>query len=170
MTNSSHPQSPGSTIVADLSLRHGLTPSTEILTAEGPRPVRELRAGDRIITRDLGLVSARTVVRRERTQPVDMVEIPAHAFGHNRPERPIQVLWDQPIMLRDWRAQAIWGRKQARVAAGRLVDGTMVRRVRACPKAIYSLHFSKPAVIYAQGLELVSAGVKPVILNRPKGS
>ena len=71
----------------------------------------------------------------------------------------MQVLPDQPIVVRDWRAMMLYGRKQARVAASRLIDGTIVRDCVHDAEKMVALHFTTPSVIYANGLELLSAGM-----------
>lgn len=156
------PAQAGSLIVSHLSLQHALTPDTQVLTCKGEILARNLCVGDRIITRDFGAIALRGLKARYPRETQELVFIPAHAFGKNRPERPITVLADQPIVIRDQRAQLLYNRKQARVAAARLVDGTFVRGLKKDPGPMIALHFEKPAVVYANGLEIVSAGMDKI--------
>ena len=62
----------------------------------------------------------------------------------------------QRILLRDWRAQALFATPAARVPLARLVDGDLIRWSDARPEALLVLSFAHPHVIYADGLEVMS--------------
>ena len=163
MTDTPSPlPSAGSPILSDHSLQHAISPSTRILTCEGEMPAGRLQVGQRIITRDMGVGILRGLITRTPARPLKIVRIPAHAFGRNRPERPVELLADQPVLIRDARAELIWGKKSVRVAASRLIDGQLVKGVKRDPGPLIALHFSKPAIIYANGMEIISAGVETV--------
>lgn len=159
----------GSRILNNLSLIHGVTARTQILTCGGEKPAAQLKTSDRIITRDNGALPLLATISRMPHTPQDMVHIPANAFGVGRPACDMDVLPDQPIVVRDCRAMMLYGRSQARVAASRLVDGRVVKFCTRDAEPMMALHFTAPSVIYANGLELLSAGMclDPVPQQRP---
>jgi hypothetical protein len=137
-------------------LMTGMARGTVVLTLDGAMPVEFLVPGDRIITRD-GARLLRAVDVAEVTGSV--VRIGARTLGHDRPEGDVVVGADQGILLRDWRAKAMYGASQAVVAARRMADGEMIRVEDATDLRLFTLSFDTPAVIYAGGLELACAAV-----------
>jgi Hint domain len=137
-------------------LMTGMARGTVVLTLDGAMPVEFLVPGDRIITRD-GARLLRAVDVAEVTGSV--VRIGARTLGHDRPEGDVVVGVDQGILLRDWRAKAMYGASQAVVAARRMADGEMIRVEDATDLRLFTLSFDTPAVIYAGGLELACAAV-----------
>ena len=138
-------------------LDHGLACGTTVLTLDGILPVEFLSPGDRIITRDgaLRLASIEvTVVQNAR-----VIRISEGTLGIDRPEGDMIVSPDQPIMIRDWRAKAMFGTQAAMVPAARLVDGAYIRAEILPQVRFYTLRFANNAVIYAGGLELACAPV-----------
>ena len=133
----------------------GIAAGAIIYTKDGALPVEYLCPGDRIITRDAGLVTLRAVDwRRGR---VDRVRIRRGVLGHLRPLRDTEIPADQGVLIRDWRAQALFGAAQAVVPAARLVDGAHVTDEGAGEMTLFTLRFDRPHVIYADGLELAAA-------------
>jgi hypothetical protein len=63
----------------------------------------------------------------------------------------------QPILVRDWRAQALFGTDQAMVPAARLVDGAFVTHAGAAEVDLWQLDFDSPHILYLDGLEVASA-------------
>ena len=130
----------------------GVLAGTVVLTADGALPVEFLSAGDRIATRS-GLRTLRgvavQVVRRAA-----MVRIGTDTLGQGRPACETVVPAGQGILIRDWRAQALYGKPQAIVPAARLVDGTLIRSEAHTDVRLYALQFDFAEVIYAGGLEL----------------
>jgi hypothetical protein len=122
---------------------------TMVRTLEGVLPVEYLTPGDRIVTRN----GARrlTSVSVQARKMVDLVRIRASTLGHDRPEQDLLVSPGQPILIRDWRAQAIFGAPVAAVPAARLADGEFV----------FMLRFDEDEVIYAEGLELACPAFLP---------
>jgi len=157
--DSSSSRRAGSRIITNLSLLHGVTASTKILTCGGEKPAAHLKTSDRIITRDHGALPLVATISRTPNAPQYMIRIPANAFGCGRPACDMDVLPDQPIVVRDWRAMVLYGRTQARVAASRLIDGRVVCGSTRDAQRMIALHFTTPSVIYANGLELLSAGL-----------
>jgi hypothetical protein len=130
----------------------GLVEGSMILTLTGPRAVETLREGDRIVTRSGAMVLRGVEVRVMRH--ARLVCVSASALAPDRPEEDITLAADQPILVRDWRAAALAGAPQAMIPADRLADGEYIRAEARRDTRIFTLHFDRPAVIYAQGLEL----------------
>lgn len=144
---------------AGIGPQPGMVAGTMVRTLEGVLPVEYLTPGDRIVTRN----GARrlTSVSVQARKMVDLVRIRASTLGHDRPEQDLLVSPGQPILIRDWRAQAIFGAPVAAVPAARLADGEFVciethRQVR-----IFMLRFDEDEVIYAEGLELACPAFLP---------
>ena len=137
----------------------GILAGTTIRTLDGVLPVEYLTPGDRIVTRS----GARrlTSISVQARKMVELVRIRASTLGHDRPEQDLVVSLGQPIVIRDWRAQAIFGTPAAAVPAARLADGEFVciethRQVR-----LFLLRFDEDEVIYAEGLELACPAFLP---------
>lgn len=138
----------------------GLAPGTLILTLDGELPVEFLTPGDRVITRR-GLRRLKAVARHMLSEGATRVRVTAEALG-GKPARDIIVMPEQRIVLRDWRAQALWGKDIAAIPAARLVDGTFIRTETGAKQTMLSLSFGAPEILYADGLELASAD-KPMV-------
>ncbi|WP_294614063.1 Hint domain-containing protein [Roseovarius sp.] len=132
----------------------GLMADSIILTLDGEKRVGDIRVGDRVITRDSGMA----VVQQVATQKITAraVRIKAGSLGHTRPERDVTLPADQQILVRDWRAKALFGAPQAMVSAARLVDGEFVTLIEDFEMTLYSLGFDRIHVLYVDGLELAS--------------
>lgn len=145
----------------DMAVSHGgLAPGTMVLTLDGELPVEFLTSGDRVITRR-GLRSLKAVTRHTLSEGATRVRVTAEALG-GKPARDIILMPDQRIVLRDWRAQALWGKDIAAIPAARLVDGTFIRTETGAKQIMLSLFFGAPEILYADGLELASAD-KPMV-------
>lgn len=132
----------------------GIAADTPVMTLRGPVAVQDLRPGDRLVTRS-GARPLRAVTCTQAT--VAMVRFPAGTLGHDRPEDALTLAPGQGVLVRDWRAQALFGQPQAVVPAARLVDGRLVRRLPAAPVRLYTLHLDGPQVVQAGGLDLAFA-------------
>lgn len=136
----------------------GLLAGTHVLTADGALPVEYLGPGDRIVTRN-GMRRLLAVDRREQVR-APVVRIAPNTLGAGRPDVLLVVGPAQMLLVRDWRAQALWGRAEAVVPARRLVDGGLIRDgVLACAQFL-TLHFAGDEVIYAEGVEIACAPLK----------
>ncbi|MEL6587976.1 MAG: Hint domain-containing protein, partial [Pseudomonadota bacterium] len=142
---------PGVPILAGETLRHGLFEGSRLLTAKGELGVEKLRPGDRVVTRNFGMAAVRQVICTRMPVGAPQVRIPANALGRNRPEGDAFLLCDQPVVVRDWRAQALFGAREARVAAERLADGKVIHLVPSSGCPVWSLVFEEPAVLYMDG-------------------
>jgi len=141
-----------------------IAPGTTVLTLDGALPVGHLYPGDMVITRH----GARPLAAIDRvTLPAGtaIVEIARNALG-GRPERDLWLPAAQRILIRDWRAKALYGQAQACVAAGQLVDGEYVRLSELSADVTgFALRFGRPEVVYADGLELASADLLTVTVT-----
>ena len=142
-----------STQTADIAtVGHGLALGTPVLTLDGEMPVEFLTLGDRILTRSGArrLVAVEvTVVRNAR-----VIRIGAGTLGIDRPDADVIVSPDQPILIRDWRAKALYGTATAMVPAARLADGEYIRAEVLAEVRFYTLRLDSAEVIYAGGLEM----------------
>ncbi len=132
-------------------LTKGMAQGTTVLTAEGLLPVEYLSPGDRIITRDGVRVLVDVAVQ---VMVGDVVRVCASSQGHAKPEEDVILGRDQAMLIRDWRAKALYGAAQAMVPVARMVDGELVRREKASGLRMYTLGFASAVVVYAGGLEL----------------
>lgn len=130
----------------------GVMPGSLILTLDGEIPVEHLLPGDRIITRDTGTAVLRAIHRRQVMTRA--VRITAGSLGDTRPDRDVTLPEDQQVLVRDWRAKALFGLRQAVVRAGALVDGEFILALGEQPMALFELEFDTPHVLYIDGLEL----------------
>ena len=139
-------------MLSALVVDHGLACGTPVLTLDGMLPVDFLTPGDRIVTRDgaqrLASIEV-TVVQNAR-----VIRITEGTLGIDQPEGDVIVSPDQPVMIRDWRAMAMFGTATAMVPAARLVDGEYIRAEVLPQVRFYTLRFANDAVIYAGSLEL----------------
>lgn len=144
----------GQDVTPDLSA--ALPPGTEILTLAGALPVEALYPGDRIITRDAGAQTLRSITRHAVPDDTRFIQVTRDALG-GKPTRETLLPATLPILLRDWRAKALFGTLAARVPLARLVDGEHLRWSHARPPALLTLQFDHVHVLYADGLEVMSA-------------
>ena len=137
----------------------GVSPDAQIMTADGIIPAAFLSPGDRIITRR-GIRPLRAILRRNLRPGAPCVLVSKDALG-GKPERDAILLPGQRVLIRDWRAKAMWNREAAAPQLRQLVDGQYIRWVEDGPEAVLQLHFGQPEIIYADGLELASADPLP---------
>jgi len=134
----------------------GLSEGTRVLSSKGLVRVEKLRTGDRLVTRDLGMQTLRLVTERLVPQG-EIVRIDPTAFEHAEAQKPLAVAPTQRILVRDWRAKAMFQKTRALVAARRLVDGELICIEAVGEHRMYSLHFDHLRIMYAGGFECGSA-------------
>ncbi|MBL4917604.1 Hint domain-containing protein [Szabonella alba] len=132
----------------------GLLAGMTVLTLRGTVPVGDLVAGDRVITR--AGTRALRAVQSEVILRAEMIRVSASALGVDQPEEDLYLSPEQPVLVRDWRAQALKGQPQAVIPVGALIDGEYIRPVTVVGQRIFRLEFDGPVVLYAGGLELAS--------------
>jgi hypothetical protein len=132
----------------------GIPHGTPVLTLDGELPIEFLSEGDRVITRNAG--SARLLSRHSFRCRRAAVLIQAGSLGQMRPETDTVLPACQHVLVRDWRARALFGQPQAMVAAGVLADGEYIRDLGEMELQLHVLCFERDQVVYAGGLELLS--------------
>lgn len=151
-----HPHGPASRGGASVLAGAGLPMGTVIYTLAGALPVEALYPGDRVITRDAGAQTLLDIRRHPVAAETRMVKVTGDALG-SKPTQDTILPGSQRVLIRDWRAQALYGTPTARVPLSRLVDGEFLSWTDERPEALLTLHFAHPHIIYANGLELFSA-------------
>lgn len=135
----------------------GLMAGTIVLTSDGEMPVEYLSAGDRIITRDAGMIRLSAISRIR--QDCRAILFHAGSLGHTRPGEDVILPAGQRVLIRDWRAKAMAGAAQALIRADALVDGEFICDLGPRLMLLHRLHFARPHVIYAGGLEMAGCPV-----------
>ncbi len=134
----------------------GLVEGTEILTARGLVKVENVAAGMRLVTRERGL--QRVAFATQRMLPhSDVVRIAPEALGASAEGAAVFVAPSQRVLLKDWRAKAMFGRARALVSVRKLIDGELIKREDRRNVRLFSLHFDASLIIYAGEIELGSA-------------
>jgi hypothetical protein len=82
------------------------------------------------------------------------VAIKAGSLGHTRPDHNVIIPAEQNILVRDWRAQSMFGKAQTIVQAGDLIDGEFITDLGTRDLHLVHLTFDRQHVIYADGLEI----------------
>ncbi|MCX8509634.1 MAG: Hint domain-containing protein, partial [Rhodobacteraceae bacterium] len=129
----------------------GIASGTVLATLDGYLPVDFLEPGNRVVTRE-GMQILRAVRVHRYSGPA--VTITASALGHDRPEQDLTLPSETKVLLRDWRAGALYGSDQAMVPVSRLIDEEYISATRVTNMRLYELSFDAPQVIYAEGVEL----------------
>ena len=132
----------------------GVLSGSIILTLDGEMPVEHLLPGDRIVTRDTGMAVLSSVHRH--VLRVRAVRILAGSLGDTRPDRDVVLPEGQQVLVRDWRAKALFGLRQVAVSAQALIDGEFIISEGLMTMVLHELRFDTAHVIYADGLELVA--------------
>ena len=131
----------------------GFVPGTLIMTAEGELPVEYLNAGDRIVSRNRGLVRLHGV--HQSSDILDPIHMSAHALGPDLPRGHLSLRTGQPVLLRNWLAKALHGAPEAIINAEKLVNGETIVRGTKRRTTLLHLQFDAPQIIYANGLEMI---------------
>jgi hypothetical protein len=136
---------------ATTRLTTGMAAGTPVMTLDGAIPVEFLNVGDRVLTRD----GARTL-RGLSVRVVDgfVVRVGASTLGHDKPAEDVVLAVGQPVLVRDWRAKALYSAPQALVPVERMADGELIRVEAAHSQRMFTLTFDSVVVVYAGGLEL----------------
>lgn len=137
---------------------------TRILTPGGEVPVESLRSGDLVCTLDDGPRPLRWVGRRTVAATGDLapVHIRAGTLGEHR---ALSVSPQHRILLRDLRAELLFGEAEVLVAAKDLVDGRAVVRREGGEVEYVHLLFDRHQVVLSEGLPTESFLPGPVGLN-----
>lgn len=139
------------TRTADAPLQ-AILAGTPVLTLDGELPVEFLQPGDRVLTR-AGMRRLKQVEVCVVTN-ARVVNISQGTLGVDRPASDVTVSAAQEVLIRDWRAMAMFGTSTAMIPAARLADGEYIRTHTLSEARFFTLAFDEDAVIYAGGLEL----------------
>lgn len=128
-----------------------LPAGTLVKTREGSCPVEDLRPGSLVASRR---GEARVAAVRSRKALVQAV---GFAAAEDSGAPGLVLPWDQKLLIRGWRAQALYGQPQAVVSAYELADGEGAYDLGLQMLALHILEFGRPQVIGAGGMELAAA-------------
>jgi hypothetical protein len=127
------------------------------MTADGALPVDFLEPGDRVVTRS-GLRVLRDIRQHRYSGPA--VVIGEGALAHGRPEQALVLPAHAPVLVRDARAVALFGRKCAVMPVADLVDGAAIVPTEVVSMRLYDLRFDAPEIVYAEGLEIACRAIE----------
>ena len=120
------------------------TPGTRIATPEGCRPVEDLRAGDKVITRDNGIrelcwAGQKVLSRRalEQAPVLAPVLIRRGALGEDMPDRDMLVSPNHRMLIANDMAGLMFGEREVLVAAKHLTGLDGVERMRGAQGVTY---------------------------------
>ena len=130
----------------------GLLQGAMLLTLDGEMPVEFLSVGDKLITRDSGVSKVKHI--QHCTREIHSISFAAGSLGHTRPERDAVLAGNQMVLIRDWRARAMFNSERSLVAARSLVDDEFVIDMGMRETTLYQIFCDGPHIIYADGLEL----------------
>lgn len=137
------------------------TPGTMIATPDGPRPVEQLREGDRVQTRDNGAQEVLWIGSRRMTgarlfamPKLRPIRFRAGALGIERPDQELVVSPDHRMLIRGGAARALFNTPEVLVAARDLVNGSTIA-VDSALKHVTYVHLMLPdhQVLWANGVE-----------------
>jgi hypothetical protein len=140
------------------------TPGTLIATPDGPRPIEELRPGDRIDTADNGpqpvlwtglrRMSGARLYALPHLRPI---RIRAAALGTGRPDRALLVSPQHRMLVRGAPARSLFGTPEVLVAAADLVNDDTVRVDMTLREVTYvHVMLESHQIVFAHGLETES--------------
>ena len=132
----------------------GFAAGAVIMTLDGEKAVEDLRPGDRVITRDTGMAILKDI--SAQTLRTRAIRVQAGSLGHTRPVRDVVLPAGQSLLVRDWRAEAMFGAKRAMVQVSQLVDGEFITDEGEADLTLYTLDFDTPHIVYVDGLEVAS--------------
>lgn len=124
---------------------------TLISTETGPRPVEDLRPGDKILTVDNGLqplihLAHNTVPAMGALAPVLILE---GAMGNSR---DLWVSQQHRMLIEGWRAQLFCGEDEVFVPEVKLANGKDIRIVPGGRVSYYHLLFMNHEVVFSEGI------------------
>lgn len=137
----------------------GLSVGTPIMTSTGERFVEDLKSGDRILTKDLGMQTVKCVAFRDADLSAapgkSPVHIPAHTFGSERPGADLFLAPWQRIALRHRMFDVLFSAREVLVAAKDLIGIGEVRQVEGLRGVTYvSLGFVQSHLLYCGNLAI----------------
>ena len=139
----------------DLEAPAGFAPDVRVTSVDGLVPAGKLSPGDWLVTAR-GTKRLLRITRQSLSPPLAMVRV-AKELLKGRSGEDIVVSPTQRVVLRDWRARAIWGRHVAAPIIADIVDEEFVTVDRTIATEIVSLYVGQPEILVVQGFEFASA-------------
>ena len=136
----------------------GMAAGTLVRTERGEWPVESLAPGDLVLTRHEGLQPLRAI-GVTMARDIAVIRLGPGALGRPRGAAELVVPIAQQIMLRDWRARDLYGADAAPTPAAALAGEPHIHRETLPALRVFQLHFDRPQVIWANGLELTSTRI-----------
>ena len=133
---------------------NGLLGGAQVLTLRGYMPIKSLEAGDRIVTRNGMRTLQKLHVETHLMRPI---RVGQGTLGFTRPNADMMMAPDQEVMVRDWRAEMLFGRDMVIVNINTMVDGKHIaQEAELAMHDVYQLRFEDEEIFYADGVEIVS--------------
>ncbi len=135
--------------------------NSRILTPHGERPVETLSEGDMVVCGD-GLhrpvrwVGSRKLARAEldRRPELKPIRLKRDAMGREAPNRDLLLSPQHRVLLRDWRAEMLFGEPAVFVPAVSLVNDNSIRQESDCEGVEYfHILLEGHHTVFAEGLE-----------------
>ncbi|KAA9007894.1 Hint domain-containing protein [Histidinibacterium aquaticum] len=127
------------------------TPGTLILTVKGPRPVEDLRPGDKVVTRDHGPQPIRWHEARSVPATGRLAPIRLEAGALTGQERDLLVSPQHRFLFRGGEAELLFGEREVLVSATHLTGRPKVRQEPGGWVTYVHLMFDRHEIIYAEG-------------------
>lgn len=134
---------------------------TMIRTDAGERPIEELREGDHVICcegrpRPIRWIGSRLIAETElRANPwLRPVRFETGALGPGLPSQPLTLSPQHRVLLRDWRAELLFGEFEVLAPAKSLINDRSILRVQDKQEVEYfHILLDSHDVIFANGVE-----------------
>ncbi|MFN3145773.1 MAG: Hint domain-containing protein [Paracoccaceae bacterium] len=134
------------------------TPGTLIATAQGERPVEDLRPGDRVITRDNGIQEiawagskALSYEALQNEASLRPVLIRKGALGRGLPERDMLLSPNHRVLMANERTEILFGEPEVLVPAKHLVGMEGISRASALGVTYVHFMFERHEVVLSDG-------------------
>ncbi|MGV6847608.1 MAG: Hint domain-containing protein [Marinibacterium sp.] len=130
----------------------GLVAGTLVWTSDGALPVEYLVPGDRIVTRESGLV--RLDALDQHAALTQMVRLPAHAFRPGQPGQTLELPAAQPLLARRDAAIRNNGVEPCLIEAATCLDWQIAEDLGRQSVNLYVLDLGGAHLVYCSGLEI----------------
>lgn len=136
----------------------GIGSGARVLTLSGEKLVQDLKAGERLVAADAGVVRLRAISRKTMHLR-DMIRVAPDLFA-GKTGATFHVAPHQPVYLRGWMARAMFAKSQVLVSASRLVDGEIYSRPQETGTiALYQLHCDTRHLVRVNGVDLATTSL-----------
>ena len=135
------------------------TPGSWIATARGPCLVENLKAGDRVVTRDNGLQEIAWVGRRSvppvamsRDPKLQPIFVKAGSLGRGLPERDLMLSPNHKILLIDSAAELLFDAREVLVAAKHMTGRAGIFQVNVAQTDYIHFMFERHQLVLSDGI------------------